>query len=170
MNNYAEVGFTVAARQPSVKTRRDEIRWPRQPMTVHAHPRYLIVTDAAALLLAEALLVGIRQVRVLVSPLAFWLLTAALVIGFASDVALWFRRGVRSVSLEDEVLTTYRGPELLPRAIARRDLAWMKVTQFPGAGRVKLRSSTGLRERISEQAFPPKEFARFVSALKAWER
>src|SRR5512146_1380031 len=99
-------------------------------MTINAHPRYLIVTNAAVLLLVEALLVGIRGARVLVSPLAFWLLTAALVLGLAADVAAWFWRGVRSVVLEGDLITVYRGPALSPRAFARGEVARLHVSRF----------------------------------------
>ena len=139
-------------------------------MTIHAHPRFLIVTNAAVLVLVEALLVGIRSARVLVSPLAFWLLTAALVLGLAVDVAAWFWRGIRSVTVEDELLTIHRGADLRSRAIARRDVVRLKVGRFPGAARVTLRASSGRRETIGEQAFPREEFRRFVSVMELWER
>ena len=137
-------------------------------MTVHAHPRFLIVTDAAVLVLVEALLVAIRSARVLVSPLAFWMLSATLVLGLAADVAAWFWRGVRTVTVEDELLTIYRGWELRPRTFARRDLVRLEVRRFPGAARVKLRAASGPRVVIREQAFPREEFARFLSVLETW--
>ena len=137
-------------------------------MTLHAHPRFLIVTDSAVLILVEALLVGIRGARVLVSPLAFWLLTAALVLGLAADVAAWFRRGVRTVTVEEELLTIYRGADLRPRSLLRRDLLGLEVRRFPGAARVRLRATSGRAEVIGEQAFPREEFARFLSVMETW--
>lgn len=139
-------------------------------MTMHAHPRYLIVTNAAVLLLAEALLVGIRGARVLVSPLAFWLLTAALVIGLAAEVAAWFWRGIRTVDVGDDLITVYRGPSLSARAFQRREVRRLTVSRFPGASRVRIRSASGRREHISEQAFPREEFARFVSLMETWRK
>ncbi len=139
-------------------------------MTMHAHPRYLIVTNAAVLVLAEAILVGIRSARVLVSPLAFWLLTAALVLGLAAEVAAWFWRGIRTVDLGDDLITVYRGPSLTARAFERREVRRLAVSRFPGAARVRIRAASGRRERITEQAFPREEFARFLSAVETWQR
>lgn len=139
-------------------------------MTIHAHPRYLIVTDAAVLVLAEALLVGIRATRVLVSPLAFWMLSIALVLGLAADVAAWYWRGIRSVGLDEDLITVYRGPLLSARSFPRAAISRLKVTRFPGAGRVRFRDTSGRRERITEQVFPREDFSRFLAAIAPWER
>jgi hypothetical protein len=139
-------------------------------MTIHAHPRYLIVTDAAVLVLAEALLAGIRAARVLVSPLAFWMLSIAVVLGLAADVAAWFWRGIRSVGVDDDLITVYRGPLLSARSFRRAGIARLKVTRLPGAGMVRFRDTLGRRERITEQAFPREDFSRFLSAVETWRR
>jgi len=139
-------------------------------MTIHAHSRYLIVTDAAVLVLVEALLFGVGRVRVLLSPLAFWLLSAVAVVGFALDVAAWFWRGIRAVDVDADVLTVYRGPSLSAQAFPRSSIVRLKVTRFPGARGVRLRASSGRRERITEQAFPRDEFTRFLSIVEMWER
>jgi len=139
-------------------------------MTIHAHSRYLIVTDAAVLVLVEALLFGVSRVRVLLSPLAFWLISAAVLIGFALDVAAWYWKGIRAVDVDDELLTVYRGRSLSARAFPRSSIVRLKVTRFPGARRVRLRASSGQREIIGEQAFPRDEFTRFLSIMEMWER
>ena len=139
-------------------------------MTIHAHPRYLIVTDAAVLVIVEALLFGISRARVLLSPLAFWLISAAVLVGFALDVAAWYWKGVRSVDVDEDLLTVYRGPALSPNSFPRSSIVRLKVTRFPGARRVLLRAASGRRERIAEQAFPRDEFTRFLSTMEMWER
>jgi hypothetical protein len=139
-------------------------------MTVHAHPRYLIVTDAAVLVLVEALLFGVSRPRVLLSPLAFWLMAAVVLICFALDVAAWYWKGIRAVDVDSDVLTVYRGPSLSARAFPRSAIARLKVIRFPGARAVRLRASSGRRERITEQVFPRDEFTRFLSIVELWER
>jgi len=139
-------------------------------MTIHAHSRYLIVTDAVVLVLVEALLFGLGRVSVLLSPLAFWLMSVVILLGFALDVAAWYWRGIRSVDVDADVLTVYRGPSLSAQAFPRSSIARLKVTRFPGARAVRLRASSGRRERITEQAFPRDEFTRFLSIVELWER
>lgn len=139
-------------------------------MRINAHSRYLIVTDAAVLVLVEALLFGVGRVRVLLSPLAFWLISAVIIVGFALDVAAWFWRGIRAVDVDADVLTVYRGPSLSAQAFPRSSIDRLKVTRFPGARGVRLRASSGRRERITEQAFPRDEFTRFLSIVEMWER
>ncbi len=139
-------------------------------MTIHAHSRYLIVTDAVVLVLVEALLFGVGRVRVLLSPLAFWLLSAAVLVGFALDVAAWYWKGVRAVEVDDDLLTVYRGRSLSAQAFSRSSIVRLKVTRFPGARRVRLRASSGRREKIAEQAFPRDEFTRFLSIMETWKR
>jgi hypothetical protein len=139
-------------------------------MTVHAHSRYLIATDAAALVLVEALLFGLGRVRVLLSPLALWLISVLVFVGFALDVTAWYWRGIRSVDVDSDVLTVYRGRSLSAQAFPRSSIVRLKVTRFPGARGVRLRASSGRRERITEQAFPRDEFTRFLSIVELWER
>ena len=64
---------------------------------------------AAGFLLGVALLVAARFVPQLISPLAFWLLVAALVAGFGVDLFLWFSRGVRAIELDGDTLIIHRG-------------------------------------------------------------
>jgi predicted membrane metal-binding protein len=65
--------------------------------------------DAAGFLIGAILLVAVRFVPQLISPLAFWLLLSALAAGFGVDLILWFSRGIHAIELEGDTLTLHRG-------------------------------------------------------------
>ena len=137
-------------------------------VSIHAHPRYLVATDAAALLVAEVILFVLSRVRVLLSPLAFLLLGLGVLLGFAADVGLWFWKGVRAVELSDDLLTVYRGPSLAPEAVQRSVILSARISRLPGGRSVRLRAMSGRRLRITENAFQRDEFTRFLAALQGW--
>jgi len=137
-------------------------------VSIHAHPRYLVATDAAALPLVEILLFAVSRIRLMLSPLAYLLLGIAVVLGFAADVGAWFWKGIRAAELTDDVLTVYRGRSLAPQVFARVTVRRMKLSRLSGARSVRLRTLSGRRMRIVESAFPPEEFSRLLTALEMW--
>ena len=137
-------------------------------LTIRAHPRYLIATDAAALLLVEMLLFAVSRIRSLMSPLASLFFGMAVIAGFAADVGFWFWKGIRAAELTDDALTVYAGRSLTPRSFPRATILKSRFSRLPGSGNVRLRTLSGKRVRISENAFPRQEFTRFVTALEIW--
>jgi hypothetical protein len=139
-------------------------------LCVRAHPRYLIVTNAFALLAVELLLFALTRVRLLLSPLALAVLGLAVFAGFAADVAIWFWTGIRSVDLSDTELTVFRGPLLSPQTVPKASIGRLRVQRFLGVGSVRLRTRSGVYLRLSESAFPREEFRRFLSEIEGWQR
>jgi hypothetical protein len=137
-------------------------------VSIHSHPRYLVATDAAALLLLELLLFGASRIRYAISPLAFLLLGIAAVLGCAADVGLWFWKGVRAAELTDDALTVFRGASLSRQAFPRAIITKAKVSRFPGSRNVSFRTLSGRRVRIGENAFSREEFTRFLASLEHW--
>jgi len=137
-------------------------------ISIHAHPRHLIATDAAALLLVELLLFAVSRIRYLISPLAYLLLAAAVLAGFAADVGFWFWKGIRAAEITDDVLTVNRGRSLTPQSIPRATILSAKISRLAGSRIVRLRTLSGQRVRIAENAFPWEPFSRFVAALEEW--
>jgi hypothetical protein len=140
------------------------------PLSIHAHPRYLIVTNAFALVLVELLLFLASRVRVLLSPLAWAVFGLAVLAGFAADIAIWYWTGVRAVEVSEGALTIFRGPLLSVQTLPRASVASLTVQKLLGVGAVRIRTSKGLQVRISESAFPREEFRRFLSEMESWKR
>jgi hypothetical protein len=139
-----------------------------QHISIQAHPRFLITTDIAALLLVELLLFAVSRIRVLISPLAFLLFGVGVLCGFAADVGLWFWKGIRAAEISDDLLTVYRGTSLLPEEIQRSVVMTVRISRLPGSRRVRLMTMSGRRLRITENAFLHEEFSRFLTALQEW--
>jgi hypothetical protein len=137
-------------------------------VSLHAHPRYLITTDAAALLLVLLLLFAASRIRYILSPLAFLLLGAGVLAGFAVDVGWWFWKGIRAAEIADDVLIVHRGPGLQPHVFARSIVQRVSFSRIRGSRRAVVRTLSGRRLRIAEHAFPREEFTRFLAALEAW--
>lgn len=137
-------------------------------LSIHAHPRYLVATDAAAFLVAELVLLALSRIRVLVSPLASLLLGLGVLAGFAADVGLWFWKGMRAAEISGDLLTVYRGRSLHPVEIRRSLVMRLRVSRLPGSRTVRLRTMSGRRLRMTENAFQRDEFTRFLAALREW--
>jgi hypothetical protein len=133
-----------------------------------AHLRYVLFTDAAVFSVGALLIVLLSRVRSLVSPLAAWLLLAALVIGFAVEITLWLLLGVRRVELEEYTLTLTVGRSRRTHRVERQDLSRIRITRHLGRTSLLLKLKTGARLRIPEDAFPREAFARLLSALERW--
>jgi len=133
-----------------------------------AHPRYLITSDLIAFLLVSLVLLVILLIPTLLSPLAFVLLVLCVAVGFYVDIALWYMRGIRSVALDDDALTLYRGKDLSPRRVEQKTVSGVAIRRGIGRRAAIVRLRDGKRLRIPEDAFPPESFARFLAALTAW--
>ena len=137
------------------------------------------------------LLVAARLVPQLISPLAFWLLFAALVCASGVDFLLWFTRGVRAIELNGDVLTLRRGRTRTVQRIERASVRSMRsgrswggrVIQIrirqagsPGAGRPvgylipRLLSRLLGRDRVllRDDAFDREAFASLATLLTGW--
>ncbi len=137
-------------------------------ISLSAHARYLIASDLIAFILVVLVLLVIFLIPTLLSPLAFVLLTVCVAIGFGADIARWFRRGIRSVVLDDESLTLSIGEDLTPRRVERTTVAAIQIRRVIGRRSAVLRMRDGKRLRIPEDAFPPEAFVRFLAALETW--
>jgi hypothetical protein len=137
-------------------------------VSIHAHPRYLIATDAAALLLVLLLLFTASRIRYLLSPLAFLLLGAGVLAGFAADVGWWFWKGIRAAEIADDVLILYRGRSLQPQTFTKPTVLRVQISRVRGSRKAHIRMLSGRRLRIAEHAFPREEFTRFLAALESW--
>jgi hypothetical protein len=137
-------------------------------VSIHAHPRSLVTTDAAALLVAELLLFALSRIRLLLSPLAFFLLGLGVLAGFATDLGIWFWKGIRAAEISDDLLTVYRGRSLSPEQLKRSVVLSVRISRLPGSRSARLRTMSGRSLRITEDAFQRDEFTRFLIALEDW--
>ena len=137
-------------------------------ISVDAHPRYLIATDAASFAIAAVLILLVSRIRSFLSPLAVVILIACLAIGFGFDILNWFLKGIRSIELDDDSLTVYRGPSLEKQRIDRGSVTAVSLSsRFWRRGAVVLLGGKR-RLRIAEDAFPKEPFERFLTALADW--
>jgi len=135
-----------------------------------AHARYLIATDLAAFVFATLVVLVASRIRALISPLAVLVVIAALAVVFGCDVALWIYRGVRSIELDEDSITLFRGSELKPLVISRREIAGLE-TRRRLMRRVVVVKRWGARAvRITEEAFAPEAFSRFLTVLADWDQ
>jgi hypothetical protein len=133
-----------------------------------ARPLLVAAADIAAFLLGVLLLALATLVPSLLSPLAFGLLAAALAVGFGLDFLLWRRRGIRSVELDPDSLTLYRGPSLGARRIPRSTVVSLRTSRGLARRVVRLRVTAGRPIRIPDDGFAREEFSRFLTHLSAW--
>ena len=149
---------------------------------------------AAGFLLGVALLVAARFVPQLISPLAFWLLVAALVAGFGVDLFLWFSRGVHAIELDGDTLIIHRGRRRFVRQrIERASVRSVRLRRNWGGqvieirlrrqsrrgaarrpGRAIARLTLPLLERdrvlLRDDAFDREAFTRLAGLLNGWNR
>ncbi len=134
------------------------------------HLRYILATDGTAFFFATLLVLLLSRIRALISPLAVIVVIAALALGFAGDVALWLRRGIRSIDLDDEAITLFRGRNMKPQVLTRDRIISVEIGRRFLRRMVTLRLSRVLFVRITEEAFSQEEFSRFLAALSGWGR
>jgi hypothetical protein len=156
----------------------------------------MIAIDASGFLLGALLLVAVRFVPQLVSPLAFWLLLSTLAAAFGADLLGWFLQGVRAIELDGNTLILRRGRrrslQRIERASVRRVVSrrrWGGQTLEIRLRQLTARSGTrtvkgvlaSLRERLMwrftrrdrvllrDDAFDRRGFADLAGRLAAWE-
>ncbi len=150
------------------------------------------VIDAAGFLLGVVFLVAARLVPQLISPLAFWLLLAALACVFGVDLLLWFARGVHAIELDGDTLTLRRGWSRTVQRIERASVRsvrsrrnWggqmieIRLQQQEGRGagrrytnvRARLFSQLFRRDRVllRDDVFDREAFADLVGRLVGWK-
>ena len=135
-----------------------------------ARPLLIVAADVGAFLLAVLLLALLTLVRSLLSPLAFGVLAAALAAGFGLDLLLWMRRGIRSIEIDPDQLTLYRGPSMVPQRVPRVAVSSSRAVRGLGRRVALLRMVRGRPIRIPEDAFAHAEFSRFLTHLSGWRR
>ena len=137
-------------------------------LVLDAHPRYLITTDAASFAAAAAILLAVSRIRSLLSPLAVIILISCLALGFGLDVLIWYARGVRSIELDEESLTVYRGPRLEMQRFTREMVTAVSLRRRLWRQGAVILLGPKHRLRIMEDAFPKEPFERFLTALADW--
>ncbi|MGA2763421.1 MAG: hypothetical protein ABSG17_08665 [Spirochaetia bacterium] len=133
-----------------------------------AHLRYLLATDIAAFLFAALLVLIASRIRAIISPLAVVIVIAAFAVAFAGDVALWLYRGIRSIDLDDQTLTLFRGMDLKAQSFTRETVAGVEIKRRFLRRMVILRLSRIRAVRITEEAFPHETFNNFLEAISGW--
>jgi hypothetical protein len=180
---------TVAARPPRVKATHfwyntgmaptNRIK----PLRLESLPGRMPAIEAAGFALGAALLVAARFVPQLVSPLAFWLLAAALAAGFGVDLLLWISRGVRAIELDGDTLALRRGRGRTVQRIERASVVGVRSRRSWGGRAIELilRGAGGpsvarlarqllRRDRVvlKDDAFDREAFARLAGLLSTW--
>ncbi|HTP57418.1 MAG TPA: hypothetical protein VMM82_00785, partial [Spirochaetia bacterium] len=135
-----------------------------------AHARYVLATDLAAFLLAVLIVLLASRIKVLLSPLALVLVIAALGLVFVGDVVIWLTRGIRSIEVDEQSLTLYRGRDLKARVITRQEVVGLVIQRRLMRRTVTVRLSRLKAVRITEEAFSPEAFSRFLSVLAGWDQ
>jgi hypothetical protein len=108
-------------------------------MRVEARIGRIIAVNGAALGLAIVILFVLLRLRLVISPLAFWLLLAVCTAITGGEVALWARRGVRAVEAGPTGLTLWRGPRLTEERIPAEAMRGLSVTRRLGRKRMVFR-------------------------------
>jgi hypothetical protein len=137
-------------------------------ISVDAHPRYLVATDAASFAVAAVLILLVSLIRSFLSPLAVVILIACLGIGFGFDILTWFLKGIRSIELDDESLTLYKGPSLEMLRIDRGMVTAVNLRSRLWRRGVVVSFGEKRTLRIAEDAFPKEPFEHFLTTLADW--
>ena len=140
----------------------------KMQMSLRAHPRHLIATDVGAFLLSLVVLFAFSRFPLLLSPLAFALLSLLMAGVFGADIGLWFARGIRLVQIDGERISVCAGRSLRTRSFDRAGIRSLRVLRGIGRRTVILKPRSGGTVRIREDAFPREEFARFAVSVRDW--
>jgi hypothetical protein len=140
----------------------------KMQMSLRAHPRYLISADVGAFVLSLVVLFALTRVSLLLSPLAFALLSLLMAGIFGADIGLWFARGIRLVEVDGERISVCAGRSLRTRSFDHAGIKSLRVRRGIGRRSVLLKPRSGGTVRIREDAFPREDFARFVVSVRDW--
>jgi hypothetical protein len=141
-----------------------------EKMSFQAFLRYILATDLAAFLLGALIVLLASRIRDLLSPLAAVAVIAALALAFGGDLMIWVSRGIRSIEIDGETLTLFRGRELTPQIITRQEIVTLATKRRFMRRTVTMRLSGLKVVRITEEAFSPEVFSRFLSVLAGWDQ
>jgi hypothetical protein len=111
------------------------------PLRLESRPGRIAVIDAGGFLLGVVLLVAARLVPQLISPLAFWMLFAALACAFGVDFLLWLTRGVHGIELNGDVLTLRCGRSRAVRRLERASVRSVRLHRGWGGRMIELKVS-----------------------------
>ena len=129
-------------------------------ISVDAHPRYLLSLTRPPSPSPQSSSCSSPGFVSFLSPLAVVILIFCLAIGFGFDILIWFLKGIRSIELDDESLTVYRGPSLEMQRIKRADGDRGQRPQPSGqAGRGDPAGPERHALWIAEDSFPKEPFA-----------
>ncbi len=103
-------------------------------LRMDARPVLLYTASAGAFAVIAALLLLARLVPTLLSVLAVVLLSAAVAAGLAAEVLVWRARGIRSVEIDGDDLTIYRGRTLADQVVPRASLIALRVVRGGAPG------------------------------------
>lgn len=137
-------------------------------LRMDSRPFLVAAADGGAFLVGALLLALATLVPSLLSWLAFGLLTAVLAAGFGLDFLLWRRRGIRSVEIDPDKVTLYRGPSMAPQRILRSSVTSLRTSRGLARRIARLQVSPGRPIRIPEDGFAREEFSRLLTHLSAW--
>jgi hypothetical protein len=125
-------------------------------------------TGAAGFALGAILLVAARFVPQLISPLAFWLLLAALAAGFGVELLLWASRGVRAIELDGDTLSLWGGRTRSIQRIERSAVRTVRSRRSWGGNSIELTFPDRGRTMLRDDAFDRDAFAGLADRLAAW--
>jgi hypothetical protein len=86
--------------------------------------------------------------------------------GFAAEMLVWRARGIRSIDLDEETVTLFRGRSLVPGRVERHLVLSVRIRTALGRRTVELIMMSGKRVRIHDDAFPAESFGQFCAALR----
>jgi hypothetical protein len=136
----------------------------------------MITANAVAFAAAVLLLFLLSRSRVLISSLAFAVLTAALALGLGAEVGGWLWRGIRAVEAGPEGLLVFRGAGRVRRWIGRGEVRAVRFTRRLGRRRIvvalrELPLPGGIirihrRLVLAEDAFRAEDFTLLMQAVE----
>ena len=133
-------------------------------------PFLVLAATAGAFVLGAILVVLAALVPSLISWLAAGLVILALAAIGGTEIVLWFKSGIRSIEIDADTLTLYRGAALRPERIPRASARAVRTVRRFGRRIAVVRRAAGRTLRVSEGAFPREEFSRFLAVLETWRR
>ena len=133
-------------------------------------PFLVLAATAGAFVLGAILVVLAALVPSLISWLAAGLVILALAAIGGTEIVLWFKSGIRSIEIDADTLTLYRGAALRPERIPRASARAVRTVRRFGRRIAVVRRAAGRTLRIPEGAFPREEFSRFLAVLETWRR